>query len=124
MLPLINGLQTLKTDLGLVKGLPHFLLPSAFTITCGLNLWPTCSRPMKHPWPEAQRLLFRALAVPSGLNLWPTCSRPMKHPWPEAQRLLFQALAVLSGSGDLQCCYTLQGYNDRLSRIYTNGKPH
>ena len=93
MLPLINGLQTLKTDLGLVKGLPHFLLPSAFTITCGLNLWPTCSRPMKHPWPEAQRLLF-------------------------------QALAVLSGSGDLQCCYTLQGYNDRLSRIYTNGKPH
>lgn len=27
-----------QTDLGLVKGLPHFLLPSAFTITCGLNL--------------------------------------------------------------------------------------
>lgn len=38
MLLLINDLQTLETDLGLVKGLPNFLLPSALTITCGLNL--------------------------------------------------------------------------------------
>lgn len=38
MLPLINDLQILETDLRLVKGLPHFLPLSAFTITCGLNL--------------------------------------------------------------------------------------
>lgn len=38
MLPLITDIQTLETDLGLVKGLPNFLLPSALTTTCGLNL--------------------------------------------------------------------------------------